>query len=59
MQSLTAIQLNDRAAEDLEIYLREMPEKVYYVNPCNGMPLERVEDLAKTYRIVICDEPAR
>ncbi len=59
MQSLTAIQLNDRAAEDLETYLREMPEKVYYVNPCNRMPLEKVKEHAKTYKIVICDEPAR
>jgi len=59
MQSLTTIQLNDRAAEDLEIYLREMPEKIYYVNPCEGMLLEKVEDLAKTHKIVICAEPAR
>lgn len=59
MQSLTAVQLNDGAAEDLETYLREMPEKVYYVNPCEGMPLETVEELAKTFKIVICAEPAQ
>lgn len=58
MQSLKAVQLNDRAAEDLEIYMREMPEKIYYVNPCKGMPIERVEALAKTCRIVICAEPS-
>ena len=59
MRSLTTLQLNDRAAEDLEIYLREMPEKIYYVNPCEGMPVDRVEQLAKTCKIVICAEPAR
>jgi hypothetical protein len=59
MRSLTTLQLNDRAAEDLEIYLREMPEKIYYVNPCEGMPVDRVEQLAKTCKIVICAELAR
>jgi hypothetical protein len=57
MRSLRAVQLNDRAAEDLEVYLREMPEKVYYVNPCQGMPVDRVEQLAKAHKIVICAEP--
>ena len=59
MRSLRAVQVNDRAAEDLETYLREMPDKVYYVNPCEGMPLERVEELAKGHRIVIVYEPSR
>ena len=59
MRSLAAVQVNDRAAEDLETYLREMPDKVYYVNPCEGMPLERVEELAKDHRIVIVSEPSR
>jgi len=59
MQSLRAVQVNDRAAQDLEIYLREMPEKIYYVNPCEGMPIERIEELAKTRKIVICAEPAQ
>ncbi len=53
MKSLTSIQLNDRASEDLEIYLRELPEKVYYVVPCEGMPLEKVEELAKHHKIII------
>jgi hypothetical protein len=57
MKSLRAIQVNDRAAEDLEIYLREMPEKIYYVHTCEGMPVERVEKLAKMHKIVICAEP--
>lgn len=58
MESLTSIQLNDRASEDLEIYLNELPEKVYYVLPCEGMPLARIDELAKHHKIVICSEPA-
>jgi len=58
MNSLRAIQVNDRAAEDLEIYLAQMPNKVYYVNPCDGMPLARVEALAKDHKIIIVDERA-
>ena len=57
MPSLRAIQVNDRAAADLELYLREMPERIYYVHPCEGMPVERTEELAKTHKIVICAEP--
>ena len=57
MKSLTSIQVNDRASEDLEIYLKELPEKVYYVLPCEGMPLGRIAELAKKHRIVICSEP--
>jgi len=59
MPSLRAVQVNDRAAQDLEIYLREMPEKIYYVNPCEGMPIERIEELAKTRKVVICAEPVQ
>lgn len=58
MKSLKSIQLNDRASEDLETYLDELPEKVYYVLPCEGMPLERILELAKDHKIVICNEPA-
>lgn len=57
MTSLTSIQINDRASEDLDIYLNELPEKVYYVLPCEGMPLGRIEELAKHHKIVICSEP--
>ena len=53
MTSLTAVQVNDRAAEDLEIFLRYMPEKTYYVNPCAGMPTERIKQLARDHKIII------
>jgi hypothetical protein len=58
MESLTSLQLNDRASEDLEIYLEKLPEKVYYVLPCEGMPLARIHELAKHHKIVVCSEPA-
>lgn len=58
MSSLTTIQLNDRAAEDFEIYLRDMPEKIYYVKPCEGMPMERLVRLANDHKIIIMGMPA-
>jgi hypothetical protein len=58
MKSLTSLQLNDRASEDLEIYLEKLPEKVYYVLPFEGMPLEKIDELAKHHKIVICSERA-
>ena len=58
MKSLTAVQVNDRAAEDLEIYLREMSEKVYYVAPCEAMPRERIEQFAIDHKIIIVGEVA-
>jgi len=59
MASMTSIQVNDRASEDLEIYLDKLPEKAYYVLPCEGMPLARIEELAMNHRIVICGEPGK
>jgi hypothetical protein len=56
MTSLTAVQLNDRAAEDLETYLRDMPDKVYYVHPCPGMPQEHIASLAPDHKVVIVSE---
>jgi len=58
MKCLSSIQLNDRASDDLEIYLDELPEKVYYVLPCEDMPINKIEKLAKHHKIVICSEPA-
>lgn len=58
MASLTSIQVNDAASEDLEIYLERLPEKVYYVLPCEGMPLSRITKLARHHKIVICSKPA-
>ena len=52
--SLRALQLNDRAAEDLEIYYRELRDDVvFYVNPCEGMPVERIVEITGAQRVVI------
>jgi hypothetical protein len=54
MASLCALQLNDRAAKDLETYYREMRDDVvFYVNPCEGMPVERILQITGGQRTVI------
>jgi len=53
MESLRALQLNDRAAEDLPIYFEEMPRCVFYVNPCPGVPVERILEITGGRRVVI------
>lgn len=68
MENLKCVQLNDRAAEDLECYakgyqaepqlyvegLRE--DQVIYLNPCDGMPAERGLEIAKDRRLVLVGE---
>jgi len=57
MKSLKAVQLNDRAAEDLEVYWTGLrPDQVLYVNPCPGMPVERILDITGGRRVVIIAE---
>jgi hypothetical protein len=54
MRSLRAVQVNDRAAEDLEVYFRELREdQIMYVNPCDGMPAERVMEVTGGQRVVV------
>jgi hypothetical protein len=54
MRSLCAIQVNDRAAEDLEIYIEELRDDiVLYVNPCPRMPVERIVEITGGRRTVI------
>ena len=54
MKSLRAIQLNDRAAWDLERYYRELrPDQVFYLYPCEGMPVERILKITGGERVVI------
>jgi hypothetical protein len=61
MASLRAVQMNDRAAEDLEIYFHELrDDQMLYVNPCANMPVERIMDITGGRRVVIVadiDEP--
>jgi len=57
MRSLRAVQLNDRAALDLEVYFRELREdQILYANPCGGMPVERILEITGGRRVVIIAE---
>ncbi len=54
MKPLRAVQLNDRAAEDLEVYWNGLrPDQLFYVNPCPGMPVERIMKITGGRRLVI------
>ena len=54
MPSLRAIQVNDRAAEDLELYFRGLREdQILYVNPCAGMPVRRAVEITGGRRMVL------
>jgi hypothetical protein len=54
MKSLRAVQVNDRAAEDLPRYFNELRrDQVIYVSPCAGMPIERIMALTGGQRVVI------
>ena len=54
MRSLRALQLNDRAAEHLETYYCELRDDVvFYVNPCEGMPVERIVEITGGQRVVL------
>ena len=57
MPALKAVQLNDRAAEDLPLYLEGLRrDQIIYLNPCEGMPAEKALALSKGERIVIVGE---
>ena len=54
MPSVRAIQVNDRATEDLELYFRELREdQIIYVNPTATTPVERVMEITGGRRVVI------
>jgi len=54
MSPLRAVQVNDRAAEDVETYFAELRAgQVLYVNPCEGMPLDRIMAITGGKRVVI------
>lgn len=56
MKTLKAVQLNDRAAEDLEAYFNGLREdQIIYVNPCEGMPIEKALEITKGRRLVIAE----
>ena len=54
MKSVRALQLNDRAAEDLEYYFKDLrDDQMLYVNPFDGMPVDRIMDITGGHRVVI------
>jgi hypothetical protein len=54
MRPLRALQLNDRAAEDLAIYRAGLrPDQVLYVNPCAAMPVDRIMQITGGERVVV------
>jgi hypothetical protein len=54
MKSLRSVQMNDRAAEHLESYFAGLREdQILYVNPCPGMPIERILQITGGRRLVL------
>ena len=63
MEHLRAVQLNDRAAGDLRLYLKELREdQIIYLNPCREMSAALAVSLSGGDRLVLCaacDAPPR
>jgi hypothetical protein len=54
MPALRAVQLNDRAAEDLALYHRGLrADQMLYVNPCDEMPAEEIVSITGGRRLVL------
>jgi len=54
MENLKIVQLNDKAAEELEYYVEGLREdQVIYLYPCEGMPEERALEIADGRSMVI------
>ena len=54
MENLKRVQLNDRAAEELELYVQGLRrDQVIYLNPCEGMPAERALEIAAGHKMVV------
>jgi len=57
MKSVRAIQTNDRASEDLEIYFNELrDDQMIYLNPTETITVERAMEITGGRRIVIVAE---
>lgn len=54
MPEMRAVQLNDRAAEDLPLYFRELrDDQLIYLNPCDEMTVEHALAVTGGRRLVI------
>ena len=57
MLELRSVQVNDRAAEDLALYFESLREdQILYVNPCQGMPVERILAITGGRRLVLVED---
>ena len=58
MRSLRAVQINDRAAEDFEVYFRRLRcDQVIYLNPTGTMTAERALAISGGRRTVVVGDP--
>lgn len=58
MKSLRAVQVNDRAAEDLQRYFHGLrDDQILYVNTCAGMTAERAISITGGKRLVLVEDP--
>ena len=56
MSNVKAVQLNDRATHDLELYYKNLREdQIIYYNPSEKMPIERAMEITGGKRLVIVD----
>jgi len=54
MPSLRSVQLNDRAAEDFELFFRGLrSDQILYVQPTQSMPTERILGISKGERVIL------
>ena len=54
MRSLTALQLNDRAAEDLPVYFEKLrDDQILYLNPCEKMTVKQALKITAGKRLVL------
>lgn len=59
MRTLNALQLHNRAAQDLSVYLDGLdPRQVIYVNTCEEMPYDEAVRLSQGRRVVLVGENA-
>jgi len=58
MGACRAVQINDRAADDLESYWQGLrKDQIIYVNAYDDMPVERILDITGGRRVVIVADP--
>ena len=54
MPHLKCVQLNDKAAQDLQFYVDGLrDDQVIYLNPCEGMSTKQALEIAKNKKIII------